>query len=303
MPIVAKTETQDTAEIEELVSFMLDNKIDTTSEDAMLSTAEVLKKISNNKTIVADEALESLKTRNDFDPSRSTYGPQTIMLHYDRRQNFFVRANFWPSENDHIFRSSSAKSFFYEVPHDHNFNFMTVGHIGPGYRSNYYEYDYTEVDGYVGEKVDLKFVEHMALEEGKVMLYRAYKDVHDQRPGDSMSMSINIMENTLRGSFMDQYEFDVDQGCITKVLNQIPATSLLPIVAMTKDDNGHDYLMEVAKGHKSGLVRCHALGALASVQANVEAAQQIYISGSANDQQQVRGYCENQLKALSELAQ
>lgn len=302
MPVVAKVNTNETADIGELIEFMADQKIDTTRHEDMLSSAELLRKVSNNKSLVADIALENLKSRDKFDASKVSYGPQTIMLHHDRSQNFYIRANFWPSENDHIFRASKSKSFFYFVPHDHNFNFMTVGHIGPGYRSNYYEYDYNTVDGYPGEKVDLRFIENTALHEGKVMLYRAFTDVHDQMPGESMSMSINIMESSLRGSFMDQYQFDTENGCITELVNRVPAQALMSMVAMSSDEDGADFLTEVSKSHASGNVRCFAVGALASVQKGVEAARDVYRAGTASDQQQVRGYCQTRLAALDELA-
>lgn len=301
MPVVAKVDTEEKAELGELIQFLVDEKVDTTSHDDMLASAEMLRKVSNNKQLVADMALKNLKERHKFDASKVAYGPQTIMLHHDRSQNFYIRANFWPSENDHIFRASKSKSFFYFVPHDHNFNFMTVGHLGPGYRSNYYEYDYTKVDGYPGEKVDLKFVENTALHEGKVMLYRAFTDVHDQMPGDAMSMSINIMESTLRGSFMDQYQFDTENGCISQLVNRVPAQALMSIVAMSNDDNGTDFLREVSKSHKSGNVRCFAISALAGVQKGVDAARDVYQAGTASDQKQVRGYCQTRIAALDEL--
>ena len=41
-----------------------------------------------------------------------------------------------------MFKASGISPFFYHVPHDHNFSFLTVGYLGPGYWSEYYEYDY-----------------------------------------------------------------------------------------------------------------------------------------------------------------
>ena len=301
MPLVANTDVQEEGELDELIAFMEDQKIDTSSEDDMMATADVLRKISNNKSLVADVALKSIKERFQFDPSQTSYGPQSIMLHLDRRQNFYIRANFWPSQNDHIFKASRAKTFFYHVPHDHNFNFMTVGHIGPGYESNYFEYEYEDVDGYVGENVKLKFVERSSLKEGKVMLYRAYRDVHDQIPGESMSMSINIMENTLRGAFMDQYEFSTESGQIVDLINTIPARALLSILALSDTEESEDLLMDVAKRHKSGYVRCIAVGAMASAKSDLDEARSVYAMGEVNDQEQVRGFCKNRMKQLDTL--
>ena len=59
--------------------------------------------------------------------------------------------------------------------------------------------------------VDLRFVEKSRLEQGKVMLYRAHRDVHLQLPADEMSVSINIVETSHSSVFRDQYRFDVEQ--------------------------------------------------------------------------------------------
>ena len=53
------------------------------------------------------------------------------MLHR-ASEKYFIRANFWPSERDSVFKASGNSPFFYHVPHDHNFSFLTVGYLGPG---------------------------------------------------------------------------------------------------------------------------------------------------------------------------
>ena len=88
------------------------------------------------------------------------------MLH-GRSSKFIIRANFWPALKDSVVRHSGTDPFFYGVPHDHNFSFLTVGYLGPGYWSDYYEYDYGEVVGYPGEEVDLRFVEKSRLDAGQ----------------------------------------------------------------------------------------------------------------------------------------
>jgi hypothetical protein len=34
-------------------------------------------------------------------------------------------------------RASGAAAFVYGLPHDHNFDFLTLGYFGPGYWSDY----------------------------------------------------------------------------------------------------------------------------------------------------------------------
>ncbi|HEX8194203.1 MAG TPA: transposase [Allosphingosinicella sp.] len=300
MPIVRPCDDTDAIELGDLLAYLEDSKIDTRDEDAMLAAAPMLKKLSNNRTFIADLALKELRERKHLDSIDNSYTPQTIMLTKADR-NYFVRANFWPSDNDHIFRSSGAKAFFYYAPHDHNFNFLTVGYFGPGYRSNYYEYEYGTVDGYEGEPVGLRFVEESALSEGKVMLYRALRDVHDQRPGEAMSMSINIMENSLRGNFLDQYSFDTERNCVSGILNRIGATALLPMIAVAGGDDSRDFLEETGRSHRLGRIRCIANDALASVQPDAAGSIEVHRRGAENDDAQVRGHSLKRIEALEAL--
>ncbi|KQN25435.1 hypothetical protein ASE86_04130 [Sphingomonas sp. Leaf33] len=300
MPIVRPCDDTDQIELGDILAYLDDIKIDARDEAAMLEAAPMLKKLANNRTFVADLALKELKERKNLDSIDNNYTPQTIMLTKADR-GYFMRANFWPSENDHILRASGPKAFFYHAPHDHNFNFLTVGYMGPGYRSNYYEYDYGAVEGFAGEPVALRFVEHSALSQGKVMLYRAFRDVHDQQPGDAMSMSINIMENSMRGNFMDQYSFDTDHGCVDGILNRIGATALLPMLAVSGGDDAQDFLTETSRSHRSGRVRCIATDALAAVQSSAAASIEVHRRGAANADPQVRGHCLKRIAVLEPL--
>lgn len=40
----------------------------------------------------------------------------------------------------------------------------------------------------------IRFVERSNLAEGRMMLYRAHRDVHSQLPPESLSVSLNIMD-------------------------------------------------------------------------------------------------------------
>ena len=105
------------------------------------------------------------------------------------------------------------------MPHDHNFDFMTVGYHGSGYRTEIYEYDYDRVCGYPGEKIDLRFLENTRLGRGKVMFYRKSKDVHIQHPPESLSISLNLMLRCPNQHTRQQYEFDIEQSRIKNFLS------------------------------------------------------------------------------------
>ncbi|MFX9061834.1 hypothetical protein ABTN34_19000, partial [Acinetobacter baumannii] len=66
----------------------------------------------------------------------AAYGAQAILL-APPNGNYVLRANCWPARDDAIVRASGTAPFFYDMPHDHNFPFLTYGYLGPGYWSDY----------------------------------------------------------------------------------------------------------------------------------------------------------------------
>ena len=157
------------------------------------------------------------------------------------------------------------------MPHDHNFSFLTVGYLGPGYWSDYYEYDYGEVVGFPGEEVDLRFVEKARLEQGKVMLYRAHKDVHLQLPADEMSVSLNIVETSHSSVFRDQYRFDVENRTIAGIMTRTSLEPMLALAAHYRRREGQDLLADFAAAHPSDRIRWCALRARAAAAPTLDA--------------------------------
>jgi hypothetical protein len=176
-------------ELGDLVAALNEESFDPGDPDSFAAAAPWLKRLANNRAFLADLAVAELKDRCTRQSLENRYSSQVIMLHR-ASEKFFIRANFWPSPRDTVLKASGMAPFFYHVPHDHNFSFLTVGYTGPGYWSEYYEYDYESVVGLAGEKVDLRFIEKSRLEPGKLLFYRAHRDVHNQLPADEMSVSI-----------------------------------------------------------------------------------------------------------------
>ena len=199
---------------------------DPEGEGSLLAAATALRRLANDRAFLGDMLIEQLKNRHREIGESSAYGAQSIVLSRPRG-GCFLRANIWPSERDSCFKSSGARTFVYGVPHDHNFSFLTVGYLGPGYRSEYYEYDYDTAAGYTGEKPGLRFVERGALSEGRLMLYRAHRDIHSQLPAESLSVSLNILRIHPAEGWFDQYGFDLENGAITGVLNPTATETFL----------------------------------------------------------------------------
>ena len=150
MPVSMDIELQEVLGLEETMDYF--SSIDISDRDALLQGAHVLRALANNRTFLAERVANELKEANSLQ-TNNQYSAQVFFL--GRGKDYFVRANFWPAENDSIIQVSGLRSFFYGVPHDHNFDFLTVGYLGPGYISDFYEYDFDEVVGYPGEKVQI----------------------------------------------------------------------------------------------------------------------------------------------------
>lgn len=277
MPLVIDIENKAASGLDELVETLHDGHFDPTDHDAFVEVAPALKALGNNRTFLAEMICKELSNYRSLQEGNS-YSPQVFMLYAPQRrgQAFFIRACLWASENEQIMRVSGTDPFFYFKPHDHNFNFLTVGYHGPGYWSDYYEYTYDDRIGYKGEDANLRFIERSCLNKGKVMLYRAFTDIHNQLPADRFSISINIMENTMRSSVMDQYAFDVDKGSISGVINRIGAAPLFHVLAAHPDSESQDLLSTISRNHPLERVRMCAYHALASAKTSPEEALDIY---------------------------
>jgi hypothetical protein len=281
MPRIIPCRDETAIELGDLIEALNDPRFDPRDEESFVAFGPLLKQLANNRSFLADIALAELKDRCGRQSAGNNYSSQVIMLHR-ASEKYYIRANFWPSPRDSIFKASGNSPFFYDVPHDHNFSFLTVGYLGPGYWSDYYEYDYGEVVGYPGEKVDLRFIEKSRLEPGKVMLYRAHKDVHNQLPADELSISLNIMESSPGLPFLSQYRFDVETCTIAGILSKTATESLLAIAANHGGGNGRDLVESFAARHPCDRIQFAALRELAAAAPDLDSGLELLARGRAS---------------------
>ncbi|MCK0128826.1 transposase [Erythrobacter sp. F6033] len=247
--------------------------------------ADWLRQLTNNREFLADMIIDRLagRTAGDVD---SGYGPQAIVLS-PKRGNMFLRANIWPAEHDLCFRNSGAKSFVYGEPHDHNFSFLTSGYCGPGYRSDYFEYDYEAVTGFAGEAVPLKFIERSALHEGKLMLYRAHRDVHSQLPPESLSVSLNVMHVDPAQGWFDQYGFDLERSEVTRVLSPNATEAFLRVAVGLGAEEALGFADWVGRNHPSERLRLASFEARAARIENAEMVDALWREGELSGSRMV----------------
>lgn len=263
MPRQLAVEDGDAIGLDELVDALDADPFDPRDEDDLASRGSLLARLCRNRSFLAEFAIAELEARCAGQIAGNSYGPQVLMLRPPNGR-YVLRANFWPAQSDPVMRASGTAPFFYDVPHDHNFSFLTVGYLGPGYGSDYYEYDGSAVAGLPGEDAGLRFVERSWLHEGRVLLYRAHRDVHAQLPPDSFSVSLNILAADPLQSWRSQYRFDLERGTIAEALTTAPAEVLATLAMALGGGNARDVVDAISRRHPVPRMRATAFAALAA---------------------------------------
>ncbi len=255
--------TDAVADLADLVTHCRSSAFDPADTESLASCAPILAALGNNRHFLAEAALAALKDHCADQIATNGYSPQVLMLH-PPEPGFFLRANIWPSARDPVYRTSGPATFFYRLPHDHSFDFLTLGYAGPGYWSDYYEVDPESITGLSGEPVALRFIERAQLNEGKMLLYRANRDVHDQMPPESLSVSLNIMPLAPGQGWRRQYLFDIGKSRIVQPMTVTTAQLLLGLSVHIGAGNGCDLAEQFAASHPDPRMRLAAWTALES---------------------------------------
>ena len=269
MPLIIDNPSPDSCTLEECVEVLGETGFEPEDEGSLAAAALWLRRLSNNREFLG--ALLVKRLAGQAEELESGYGPQAIMLSRSRdgrAGSAVLRAAIWPAETDLIFRASGAASVVYGAPHDHNFDFLTVGYVGPGYASDHYEYDYDEVAGYPGEAVTLRPRGRHILAPGTLMLYRKHRDIHSQLPPASLSVSLNVMRVDPAQAWFDQYGFDLEHGAVTRVLNPNPNEAMLRVAVASRAQAALDYAEWVGAAHPSSRLRLASFEARAGLATN-----------------------------------
>ncbi|MEP7223080.1 MAG: transposase [Novosphingobium sp.] len=262
--------------LDECADALAARAFDPLDEDSLIHGAQWLRRLGGNADFLGDLLIRNLADRHREEPDGQAYGPQSIVLS-PHRGNCFLRANVWPGAGDHLLAASGASPFLYEMPHDHNFHFLTLGYFGPGYESDYYEYDYDSVAGWSGEAADLRFTGRQQLSAGKLMLYRAHSDVHRQLPAASLSVSLNVMHTNPAMGWLDQYRFDVDGAKVGAIISHGSSDAFLRIAVALGGEESLDLAWNFARQHPSDRMRVTAFDALASQCADDAARDELWL--------------------------
>jgi hypothetical protein len=176
--------------------------------DSLAASAPLLRALANNRAFVLEAFHTELK---EFwsGSRRHAYQPQSINL--ANSADFYLRANIWlPIEQGARTELFQKRLYSYELPHDHNFNFLTVGYFGSGYTTDIFEYEWENCLGYLGERAQTRFLGRYQLHPGRVMLYRGGRDIHIQYAPEDVSVSLNLMGRNVDVRWDQQYIFDLE---------------------------------------------------------------------------------------------
>ncbi|MEC3912259.1 transposase [Sphingobium sp. CR2-8] len=284
-------------DLEALIDWCESAAFDPRCEEGLAAAAPMLHALSRNRDFLSDLAIAELKDRCAGQRRVNPYSAQVVLLH-PPTDRYVLRAAFWPAERDHVVRSSGPSAFLYHVPHDHSFDFLTVGYLGPGYASDYYAYDPGDVIGADGEAVSLRFVERSSLSEGKMLLYRANRDVHAQLPAESLSVSLNILASAPDQGWRRQYRFDTARGAIAECMTVASAQLLLELAVGCGTGNAIDLAWNFAAGHPVDAMRCTAWQAIGTTLTDPRDRLTHAEQGTRNSSPLVRHASEAALRSL-----
>jgi len=253
-----------TMSLDEYVAFV-DENVDLRDFDSLVEGAWALRALANDRKFLLDFYHKELRALADGN-SPILLSPQSMV--FFRSPHFFMRANIWmPQNSDVSQRENERKLYAYDLPHDHNFDFVTVGYAGCGYPTDLYSYEIDKVIGYIGEHVELEDLGRERLSPGRVMAYKANRDIHTQFEPEEVSISLNLIPILDRLVKAPQYVFDPAQGKIVAgVSDQVGSRLfLLDFFRHMNDGNSVDLLESILDRHPCARTRGQALSILETI--------------------------------------
>ncbi|GAL96047.1 hypothetical protein AA0312_2350 [Acetobacter tropicalis NRIC 0312] len=262
--------------------------------DTLTNGAHVLKSLANNERFLSEIITQEVKLlcKNQIN---NPYSGQSYLLH--RGEKFFIRAAFWPCVKNNLFINNGAETFFYDVPHDHNFDFLTVGYSGPGYASDFYEYDADSRIGFNGEHINTKYVGRHILEKGKIILYRKSFDIHSQLAPEDFSISLNIITDNHR-ELLETPQLMMNRE-ITECEYISNRSSIIHLcnMALALGAESTEIIEEISQKHRLEWVRFSAYDALAGSDTNI--AEKVWEKASRDSSSKIREIARKTLNCIS----
>ncbi len=273
MAITILESTEEIISLSEFINYC-DEHIHNGNADSLMACSKQLKMLSNNKIFLRSFIYDELFYHSDNLQKENTYLDSQALIVYVGK-SYQIRITTWPNfKNENELKPNEKPLYKNAIGHDHNFWFMTVGYIGSGYQTEIWEYDCNTVKGYLGEKVNMHFLEKTKLTRGKIMVYRPSCDLHEQGKADHYSIAINVILKSNERYTNPVYGFDLHKKEIAFKVDMNKNAPIYSIVNMlTHVDIGKNYdlLNQLSSKHPMASVRDYCTTALKSFSQNLEA--------------------------------
>jgi hypothetical protein len=255
---------------------------DPAEKESVAHAANWLRRLGNDRDFLGDLLIDLLAGRAAAGRAAIDAGETNrIVLAAPERGNFSISADIWPSADEHALPAGGTNAFAYGLAHDHNHDFLVLGHFGPGKQCDDYEYAYGAVSGWNGEPVDLRPLGRSRLEPGRLLHYRAHRDVHVVHPPQALSVALTLSHEHAARGWMDHYLFDLGEGRVARVLGHGPSEAFLRIAVALGGEEARDLATRFGRHHPSDRMRLSAWRALAGVTSERAAQDAVWAEAEA----------------------
>jgi hypothetical protein len=198
----------------------------------MEEAAHYLQRFNANEHLIR----RHIESHGGIAGARKTFvPPQTFGLVI--RDGLGLRVNVWPTlKQSSPYAGQEMLLYAYELPHNHDFTFLTVGHFGEGYETELYEVDPDTLTGEAGQSVKLENFSRQRLSRGRILAFNSYSDLHTQFTPPELSISINLViletEKTGEQCFFDTANHRViggiDEGTVGRMKLTLDLAAAFP---------------------------------------------------------------------------
>jgi hypothetical protein len=239
-------------------------EVDVRDLASVAGSAPMLAALANNRGFLGELLCAQLRRWSEFQADNDYISPSFILA---RGRHWFVRANVWTPRVE-AEAGLQDRVNFYALGHDHNFSFLTVGYWGPGYETDLYEVEPGSFEEVVGAPVELRPLGRTTLTPGRILLYRAARDVHEQAPPGELSISLNLMLVPPEASLVSQHYFDLAARRVAAVTGQATRgrVALCRLAGALGDPAFAEPLARLARVHPTPAVQRAAIAALAVIE-------------------------------------
>jgi hypothetical protein len=268
MAIALDVQTERQIELDDLVA-RLERELDPRDDETLLALAPELAALANHPTFLGDFIARELASPDTFQRGVAYTGRSFVLA---KGKTFLVRANLWDpldvQPNDRESPDLRRRIGMYDLLHDHDFSFLTVGYFGPGYETALYQCDPERIAGYIGEEVALESLGRHVLTPHSLLYFQRRRHVHEQGTPRTPSISINAMALDPHTPFVSQYYFDgATRRIVAMTSDPFHGRLLLcDVAAVLGDARACGPLRSIARSHGSPGLRARAHSALATLE-------------------------------------